>query len=437
MVSRHRRLLGIALPVVAGNLVHTLVLYTDFFMVAKVSAEAIVAVGIGMQIWGLFYGMMALVYTGESALLSRFVGGRQYLKGASLVSTLLIVMLILSAPIIWFWQSVGVHLFAFLGADAAVQHEGVRYLHLLFWMVPFVSVNIIIYNLLTAMGKTKIPLYLSFATLLINGVCDYALIFGHWGFAPIGVEGAAIATLVSEGFATLIYSYLYLAHKTVFRPLWHFSPRLLRRVVRIGVPAMTERILGNASMLVFSIMALHLGTEINAAFQLGLRIEGLAFMPGFGFAMAASVLMGQGLGAKDPARSQSDVLLALRYTVGIMLAMSVVFVSVPETLVRIFTDDVRVVEEARYYLLVVAVSQIPLAYFLIMSAALKGAGDTRRTFWVNTLSIWIFRLLPGAISVYMFDSVLGLYLGLIVDPTVKAALLRYLFWKGEWRSLKI
>jgi putative MATE family efflux protein len=437
MLSRHRRLLGIALPVVASNLVHTLVLYTDFFMVGKLSSEAIVAVGMGLQIWGLFYAATAIIYTGESALLSRFVGGKQYAKGASLVSTLLIVVVGISVPIILFWQAIGRDLFILLGADAAVTHEGVRYLYTLFWSVPFVLVNIILYNVLTAMGQTKIPLYISFSTLALNVVGDYILIFGHLGFPAMGVEGAAIVTLIAGVVETVVYLYLYLTNRMLFRPIWHFSSRLLLRVVRVGIPAMIERMMGSLSMLLFSMMVLHLGTQINAAFQLGLRIEGLAFMPGFGFAMAASILMGQGLGAKDPARSEADVLLALRYTVGVMLAMSGLFVTIPEPMIRLFTEDMRVIEEARYYLLVVAFSQIPLAYYLIMSAALKGAGDTRRTFWVNTLSIWIFRLLPGAISVYGFDSIIGIYLGLIVDPTVKAAVLRYLFYKGKWRSLKI
>jgi Na+-driven multidrug efflux pump len=153
--------------------------------------------------------------------------------------------------------------------------------------------------------------------------------------------------------------------------------------------------------------------------------------------MAASVLMGQGLGAKNPDNSYKDVLLALRYGASVMFAVSILFIFAPEYLVSFFTKEEEVIKEASYYLIVVGITQIPLAIAFILNGALKGAGDTKRVFKINILTTWIFRLLPGMISVYGFGSIYGIYFGLVADPLAKAVIYWRVFKKGEWRRLRV
>jgi putative MATE family efflux protein len=430
-------MLNIAVPQVLGNLLHTLVIYTDFLMVSKLSAEAIVAVGVGMQIWGLFYASMALIYTGQNTLMSRFVGAKAYTKASMLLSSLLIFVMLLSIPTILFWQNIGIQIFEMIDTDPKVFELGKDYLMTLFIAIPLEYVNSIFFTAMVANGNSKTPMYIASGIVFLNVLFDYMLIFGHFGFEPMGVEGAAIATVGTILFEYIVYAALYLKRKTGYQPMRYFSLNLIKRVLRIGFPAMIDRLLGSGAMLLFTIIVLALGTTISAGFQLGFRIEGLAFMPGFGFAMAASVLMGQGLGAKNPDNSYKDVLLALRYGVSVMFAVSILFIFVPEYLVGFFTKDREVIKEASYYLIVVGITQIPLAIGFILNGALKGAGDTKRVFRINILTTWTFRLLPGLVSVYGFGSIYGIYFGLVADPLAKAVIYWKVFKKGEWRRLRV
>jgi putative MATE family efflux protein len=430
-------MLNIAVPQVLGNLLHTLVIYTDFLMVSKLSAQAIVAVGIGMQIWGLFYASMSLIYIGQNTLMSRFIGAKSYLKASMLLSSLLIFVMLLSIPMVLFWQNFGIQVFEIFDADPKVLELGKSYLMILFIAIPLEYVNSIFFTAMVANGDAKTPMYITLGTVFLNILLDYMLIFGHFGFEPMGVEGAAIATLGTILFEYVVYVVLYLKGKTGYQPMRHFSFQLIKRVLRIGFPAMIDRLLGSGAMLFFTVMVLTLGTTISAGFQLGFRIEGLAFMPGFGFAMAASVLMGQGLGAKNPDNSYKDVLLALRYGASVMFAVSILFIFAPEYLVSFFTKEEEVIKEASYYLIVVGITQIPLAIAFILNGALKGAGDTKRVFRINILTTWIFRLLPGMISVYGFGSIYGIYFGLVADPLAKAVIYWRVFKKGEWRRLRV
>ncbi len=437
MLSRHRHMLNIAVPQVLGNLLHTLVVYTDFLMVSQLSKEAIVAVGIGMQIWGLFYASMSLIYTGQNTLMSRFIGANEYKRASILLSTLLIFVVVLSLPVTIFWKSFGLYLFELFEANQVVMHLGKTYLSMIFTAILLAYVNSIFFISFITHGDSKTPMYIAVFVVFLNIVLDYTLIFGHFGFEKRGVEGAAIATVLTMLFESIVYIFLYLSKKTSFQVMNRFSIQLTRRVFKIGFPSLVDRMLGSMAMLIFTTILLALDTSICAGFQLGFRIEGLAFMPGFGFAMAASVLMGQGLGAKNPDESYANVLLALKYGVVFMFSVSMLFIFIPEFLIGFFTQEEGVIYEASNYLMVVGLVQIPLAVGFILNGALKGAGDTKRVFKINVLSTWILRIVPGVISVYGFGSIYGVYFGLLVDPIVKSLIYWTVFKKGEWRRLKV
>ena len=136
------------------------------------------------------------------------------------------------------------------------------------------------------------------ASIILNVFLNYLFIFGHFGFPEMGVEGAALGTVIVNILETLVYLWLYVKGKMFYNPKWHYSKALLARALKVGIPASFERTLTFSSFMLFTVIIAHYGTEVLAGYQIGLRVEGLAFMPGIGFTIAAMALMGQGLGAK-------------------------------------------------------------------------------------------------------------------------------------------
>ncbi len=436
-MSAHRRVLHMATPLVFNLLLDVVVIYTDFFMVAKLGEDAIAAVGMGMQIWGIYYAMLALFYTGQSALMTRLIGANEYKRASMTLCTILIFGAIISIPMIVSWNYVGRNIFVWFHAPQSVLAPGEAYIGTLALVAPLILFNSVFETALSAYGNVKTALKIKIAVALLNGVLDYLFIFGHWGFEAMGVQGAATATVIAEIFSFMVFAMLWIGGKTVYQPMFRFSKRLLMRVLRVGLPAMLERVLSSASYLLFTGMVLVLGTEIYAGFQIGFRIEGMAFMPGIAFSIVASILMGQGLGEKNPDKSQKDVMTALRYALIFMFAVSLAFMTIPKTLARIFTDDSEVIHHAVLYLQIVGISQVPLGIHFVLSHALKGAGATRETFIINIASMWLVRIIPSVIAVYVFHSVTGVYLAMIADTFVKAALFWRLFFAGKWRAVKV
>ena len=436
-LAHHRRILRVALPAALNSLLDMLQVIVDLLMVGTLGAAAVAAVGLGLQSLMFVFAVLSLLHVGTSALLSRFVGAGQSLRASLGLSTLLLFAAALSLPVMAAWHWGAAQIFVWFGTSEETRQLGAAYVQTLTWMMPFVFLKLVAVSALNAAGDTKTPMYVKLISIGLNAALNYLLIFGKFGFPALGVTGAAVATVAVNGLETAIYAALLVRGKTFYRPVAGFSARLLKRALRVGWPASLERALTFGSLMLFTAVIAKYGTEALAGYQVGLRIEGLAFMPGIGFTVAAMAFMGQGLGAKDPARARRDVLTVLGYAVALMFTLSFVMIFAPEPLVRLFTHDDAVVEQGALYLRIVGLSQIPLAFTFVLSGALRGAGDTKATLRINLVSLWTMRLIPAFVFSWYFHDIVYVYFAMIADTFFKAAWLWRRFQSGAWQHVQV
>ena len=435
--KKHQKILKLSIPAAINSLLDMLQVITDLIMVGRISAFAVAAVGLGLQSLTFMFAILTLLHVGTSALLSRFVGAGLMTRASTGLSTLLRFALFLSFPMMLLWYVLSSHVYVWFGTVPEVVALGEDYVQMLTFMLPFVFVKLVFVTALNAAGDTKTPMYVKIGSIFLNVFLNYLFIFGHFGFPELGVMGAALATVIVNILETLIYTWLYTKRKMPYVPMWHYSKSLMTRALKVGIPASFERTLTFGSFMLFTVIIAHYGTEVLAGYQIGLRVEGLAFMPGIGFTIAAMALMGQGLGAKKPLQAKEDVLLVLKYTIGFMFFLSFFMVFMPEQIVWFFTDDAQTIEEASLYLRIVGLSQIPLAFNFVLSGALRGAGDTKRTLKISLISLWFVRIIPAFVLSWYFDNVMLVYFAMISDTLVKAVWFWKTFDKGEWQKSKV
>ncbi len=434
---KHQKILKLSIPAAINSLLDMLQVITDLIMVGRISAFAVAAVGLGLQSLMFVFAILTLLHVGTSALLSRFAGAGYKKRASTGLSTLLQFAFYLSLPMMLLWYFLASHVYVWFGTAPQVVALGEAYVQMLTWMLPFVFVKLVFVTALNASGDMKTPMYIKIVSIVLNIFLNYLFIFGNLGFPELGVMGAAVGTVIVNILELCVYLVLYLRRKMVYLPVWHYSKSLLKRALKVGIPASFERSLTFGSFMLFTVIIAHYGTAVLAGYQIGLRVEGLAFMPGIGFTIAAMALMGQGLGAKKPMQSREDVLLVLKYTVGFMFILSFFMVFMPEKIVWLFTDDAQTIKEASLYLCIVGVSQIPLAFNFVLSGALRGAGDTKRTLKINLISLWFVRIIPAFVLSWYFENILFVYLAMISDTFVKALWLWKTFDKGEWQKIKV
>ena len=434
---KHQKILSLSIPAVINSLLDMLQVITDLIMVGRLSAYAVAAVGLGLQSLMFMFAILTLFHVGTSALLSRFAGAQRWRRASVGLSTLLRFALLVSLPAAVGWYFFSSHIYAWFGTAQQVAALGRDYVQVLTLMMPFVFMKLVFVSALNAAGDTKTPMKVKIISILLNIFFNYLLIFGKFGFPALGVMGAAVGTVIVNILELSVYIWLYWRRHTPYMPMWVYSKTLLRRALKVGIPASIERTLTFGSFMLFTAIIAHYGTAVLAGYQIGLRVEGLAFMPGIGFTIAAMALMGQGLGAKKPEQSREDVILVLKYASGLMFLLSFFMIFFPEKIVSIFTDDIETIKEASLYLRIVGISQIPLAFNFVLSGALRGAGDTKRTLKINLISLWFVRILPAFLLSWYFHDILLVYLAMISDTFVKAIWLWRTFDKGAWQKIKV
>ncbi|SFV52010.1 Na+ driven multidrug efflux pump [hydrothermal vent metagenome] len=435
--KKHQKILKLSIPAAINSLLDMLQVITDLIMVGRISAFAVAAVGLGLQSLMFIFAVLTLLHVGTSALLSRFVGAGRMKRASIGLSTLLRFAFLLSLPVMVVWYFVASNIYVWFGTAPEVVALGEDYVQMLTWMMPFVFMKLVFVSALNSAGNTKMPMQVKIGSIILNVILNYLLIFGHYGFPELGVLGAAVGTVIVNILEFIVYVILYLREKTPYIPVWYYSKSLLSRALKVGIPASFERSLTFGSFMLFTVIIAHYGTAVLAGYQIGLRVEGLAFMPGIGFTIAAMALMGQGLGAKKPEQAKEDVILVLKYTSGFMFILSFFMVFMPEKIVWLFTNDAQTIKEASLYLRIVGVSQIPLAFNFVLSGALRGAGDSKRTLKINLISLWFVRILPAFLLSWYFENILFVYLAMISDTFVKAIWLWVTFQKGEWQKIKV
>ncbi|MBN2825712.1 MAG: MATE family efflux transporter [Campylobacterales bacterium] len=435
--TSHKKVLSIALPAAANALLDMLQVIVDLLMVGKISTFAIAAVGLGLQIFMLFYFFFGLFHIGTTAVISRFIGAGEMKRASLALSSMIRFGLWASIPVVIVWSVFAPQVYLWFGVALEVIDFGFDYVMVLTIMLPFIIFKIIFVSAFNAYGDTKTPLYIQIFSIALNIILNYLLIFGYGIIPAMGVMGAAIATVIVNILATLIYLALYIHHKSPYRPLWKYSKGLVKKMVKIGLPTSIEQSLSMGSYMIFSYIIASYGTYAFAGYQLGLRIEGIAFTSGIGFTIAAMTLVGQALGAKNPAQAKHDVIVVLRYTIGLMGVLSIFMVSMPESIISLFTDDAQTIAQASIYLIIVGLSQIPLAFDFVLNGALRGAGDTRTTLKINLLSLWFVRIIPAFVLSYYFNDIIFVYLAMISDTTLKAIALWIVFNQGKWQKIKL
>ena len=435
--SDTRKVFSIAIPAALKHLVDILQIFIDMIMVGMVSISALAAVGMSMQFMMIINVLMTLYVVGGNALISRFIGQGRKRRASALLYSLSIFAALLSVLVTIGGYIGSEYIYAMMGADPDVVEQGSLYFKIISLGMVVIFIDTLLYNALSAAGDTKNSLYIKLFSSAINAFLNYVFIFGHYGFDAMGIEGAAYATVISYCFNVLAYYILLKKQHSKLNLIPIIRAKDLIRAWHVGWGAALDRGVSSISFLFFVAIIAAYGTVELAGYQVGLRIEGIAFMPGFGFAIAATALVGQSLGAKDKAKAYNMGIISGRIAYIFMGSVGLFLILFPEFLVGFFTKDVATIAVASYYLILVGLAQIPLAIMFVYSGALRGAGATKTTLKVNVISLWIFRVIPSYIAYKMGYGIIAIFIIMNVETLIKGIIYMYIYKKRVWLDIKI
>ncbi len=387
-----RAVLHVALPIVGSDLLQRGVNVVDALLVGRLGAAELAAVGLAQL---LLMFTMALVYglgVGSTVMVAFHTGAGDERRRIWAARTSLLIgvaaTVCLGGAGILLSRSVA----TFMGAEGRLLDLALDYLHItwyLFGAYVFLHLGSAIFQ---GVGDTRTPLRIMVGVNLLHVLVAVPLIYGLVGLPRMGVVGAALASGLSEG-AGAAWLLWQARRRGFFGRRWDaWGLEELRRILRVALPAVGERLITNGMQLVFASIVIGFGVAAYAAHQVGLNIESLSWLPGLGFAKAATALVGQRLGAKDPRGARLAARQANLLATGIMTACGASFVLFPRAWVVLFTSDPDVLGYSVPLLTAMGLLQPPLAIAQVMSGALRGAGETHLVLLAAVVGGWLVRL---------------------------------------------
>jgi len=307
--------------------------------------------------------------------------------------------------------------------------------------IPGGAVGFVVASALRAAGDTRTPLAFGLVVNVINVVLNYVFVFGAFGLPALGVRGSALATAVAfTTGATIGVVLLARGGLRVQVGIRDLRPdrALLLRIARIGAPTGIEMFAMQMGFLVYLVFASRYGTAAVAAYFIGVRILALAFLPGIGFATAASALVGQSLGAGLPERATEAGRVAVRLAVRFMSSAGLLLFVFAGTIARLFVDDPATIEDTRWFIYMLALCQPLMAVDYALGGSLRGAGDTRFTLVTLFAGLYGCRLAFAWVVTHVLElSVAWLWAALIGDYAARAAMKSWRYRSRAWQRVRV
>lgn len=450
-VATRRRVFSLALPAVAEQLLNTLVGLADVFLVGNLtlatmgllgynSATALTAVGLGNQFTWVMMVLFMAVGIGATALVSRAVGARDEASMARIIRQTVVMGaivggvatalgLLAAEPFLWL-----------INAPAETRAIGATYIRINALAFLPAALLLAATASLRGAGDTRTPLLLMLGVNGLNIVVTWLLVNGQLGLPALGVTGAAIGTALARGLGGLAAVGLLLHGLSGLRLIPDLRPdgETLKRLLRVGLPTAGEQFVFQAALLIFVRFVTNLGTTAYAAHNVTITIESLSFLPGLGYAAATSALVGQALGARDPAEAERSAYEGLLQGGLLMSLLGALMFLFPQQLVSIFINDPEVIAAAVPPLRAAGLVQPALAVSFILLGALRGAGDTRWPLYSRLITTWVVRLpLTVVLVSWLGGGLAGVWLAMCTDFTLQAIMVLWRFSSGKWQKIEV
>ncbi len=436
-----RNLIALSWPMIIANSINMIGPTVDMIWVGKLGSTAIAGVGVaGIAVMLVQSGLMGL-FTGLRAMIARFIGaGDEHQANYAAQQALLIgaiASVLLAIVGIFFAEEI----LLLVGVGPEVLKVGADYIRIQFVCMVAISFRMMTDSIMQASGDALTPMKIAVVFRAVHVLISPAFIFGIWFFPTMGVNGAATAGVISQSLGTAISFWFLLTgrsriHLTLkgmrvdFRMIW--------RIIKIGLPASIMGIQQNLGQFILMHVVAPFGTVAVAAHALNQRVEMILFMPAWGLGMAAGVLTGQNMGARQPERAVKGGWIACGIIEIFAFVCCILLLLWAEFAVRIFSTDPELVSLAATFLRIAVVSYMIMGLVGVFQQCITGSGDTFLPMVVSIVTMWLIQIplayfLPkvGDLGVY------GIRWAIVASSVVSAIAYTVYFRMGRWKTKEV
>ncbi|MPM12233.1 Multidrug export protein MepA [bioreactor metagenome] len=431
----------LSVPMVLEMLMESLFAVADIFFVSKLGSDAVSAVGLTESINTIVYAVGIGMGVAATAIVSRRAGAKRYMAAAIssfqvLISTILISLPVAAAGIIF-----SSDLLRLMGAAENVATNMSTYTAITIGMAPLIMLLFASNAIFRASGNPATAMKVLIFANGINIVLDPVLIFGLGPIPALGVEGAAIATLIGRSIGVIMQLWILFNGNRLIRIsrraiMIHW--KTIGEIFRLATGVTGQHLIGTASWIALMRIMAEFGSVVIAGYTIAIRIVLFFLLPAEGFSNAAATMVGQNLGAGKPYRAEKSAWTATWLNMIYLGSAGILMALFPSAIIGLFINEPAVIEAGARGLRMVSYGMAVYGLGSVMLNSINAAGDTLRPAWFMFAAFWIVEI-PLAIWL-SFNSPAeanGVYISILVAESIMALTALWWFRRGKWKTIKI
>ena len=437
-----REILYLAIPAVGEMTLYMMIWIFDTMMIGKYGGQlAVSSVGLSTEIIYSFFNIIIAVgvSTALTSLISRAIGSKDYKKAEIIANAGIKIAVVLAFIFFSLLFFIPDKILNLAGATKEMLPLATRYAKISSFSFFLLTLSSTTNGVFRGVKDTKTSLYVAGSINIVNLFLDYVLIFGNLGFPEWGITGAAVAT-VAGNFIGILLQWSRLK-KLPFKISFFscVSKKDIWEIIRFAIPSGLQEANFSLSRLLGLTFILSLGTAAFAANQIGIAIEAISTMPGWGVAIACTALVGHSIGENNLNKSQEYTLYSTIIASIFMGILACFFFFIPKTLISFFINkqEIDVIRIGAICLQVAAFEQIPIAIVTVLGSYFKGIGNPKIPFYVSFFTNWFLRL---PIAFYLISILrLPVYIYWVITTfqwSLESIILYYLYRKNINTVLK-
>ncbi len=387
----------LGLPVMTGMAVQTLYSIVDMLFVARISVNAIAALGFNLPLFWLAMGISFGLGTGVTAVIARFIGAKNHEAATNVAEHGLILGLVIGGFFSVIGLIFGEEILLALGTPVELMGDTLAYFHVIAGGFIFMITGIFLRSIFSGEGDTRTPVKIQIISTIVNIILDPILIFGF----DMGIRGAAWATVLSMLVAVAMYSRVILFKRTTLLQLdftvFKLKFLFFKDIFRIGFPASVSMIIMSMGGALFNWILVHYSSDVVAGYQIAGRLDQIFFLPVMAIAGSMVTLVGMFYGAQRFDLITQVIKDGLRYGIMIGLVSGVIFYIIAPYVFKIFTDDPTVNAVAISIIRTFAPVYWLIAIGIISGRSLQGLGTGIPSMIITAIRV---ALVSGPLAYY-------------------------------------
>lgn len=429
---------NIAIPVMLQCMLQSSFSMIDQIMIGQLGSESIAAIGLAGKFFSIFSVMVSAIATVAGIMIAQYMGKQDYKGVDKSFSVNIVASVILAFIFTALCCTVPEHIMRIYSEDIGTCEVAGVYLKLLSITFIPVALATLLSTMLRCMEKASLPLYASLAAAVVNTVLNYVLIFGKFGQRAMGVEGAAIATVISQfvnlGIMLIAFIYLYRKNNRPFV----FSVTLGKagyvQFFVMLLPILVNEFLWSLGENVYASIYGHIGTQACAAMTLTNPVQGLMIGALSGLAQAAGILIGKSLGKEEYEEAYQNSKKLIKYGLIGSLCLSVGLIILRHAYVDIYVVEDTVKEMAANVLIAFAIiSPVKVLNMILGGGIIRSGGKTKLVMWIDLIGTWGLGVPLGLLSAFVFKlPIYHVYFILSLEEAVRLLIAGVVFKKKIW-----